>query len=159
MFGVGSSEVILILIVAIIVLGPKRLPEFARSAGRLIASLRTATSDLKKNLEQEMGIDELSKLNPRRIAEDIIAGKDISDIHPAKYGKKTKALNIKDPYTDEEFNHGANENGDEKVLKSKKTGPVKETPARNPKKAAANPDAAKHRRHKEPLDGKFNKKS
>lgn len=100
MFGIGSGEVILILLVAILVLGPKKLPEFARSTGRLIANLKAATSDLKKNLEQEMGIDELNKLNPRRIAEDIMAGEDISDIHPGKYRQFNKQ-DVKDPYTDE----------------------------------------------------------
>jgi Tat protein translocase TatB subunit len=100
MFGVGSGEVVLIILVAIIVLGPKRLPEFARSLGKLIANLRAATSELKKNLEQEIGVDELSKLNPRKIADDIIAGQDISDIHPAKYIKKTVEKAIQDPYTE-----------------------------------------------------------
>lgn len=100
MFGIGSGEVILIIIVAIIVLGPKKLPEFARNAGKLIANLKSATSELKRNLEQEIGVDELSKLNPRKIAEDIIAGEDISDIHPGKYIKKTVEKEIEDMYPD-----------------------------------------------------------
>lgn len=120
MFGVGSGEVILIILVAIIVLGPKKLPEFARNAGRLIANLRAATADLKRNLEQEIGVDELSKLNPRKIADEIIAGEDISDIHPARYIKKTIEKEIIDPYT-EELRGKPKQNTQEKAKKTPTT--------------------------------------
>lgn len=137
MFGIGSGEVILILVVAILVLGPKKLPEFARNAGRLIANLRAATSDLKKNLEQEMGIDELNKLNPRRIAEDIMAGEDISDIHPGKYRQVNKQ-DVKDPYTDENPEE-KKEQGGENLKPDTSDYP---TPL-PPEKAEGLPDAAK----------------
>ena len=53
MFGLGTSEIILILVVALILLGPKRLPEIARTLGRGLAEFRRATSDIKESIESE----------------------------------------------------------------------------------------------------------
>ncbi len=51
MFGIGPTELIVILVVALLVLGPKRLPEIARALGRGLAEFRKATSDVTTELE------------------------------------------------------------------------------------------------------------
>ena len=50
MFGIGTPELLVIFIVALIVLGPERLPEVARMLGRAMAELRRATSGLTDEL-------------------------------------------------------------------------------------------------------------
>ncbi len=50
MFGVGTPELLVILVVALIVLGPQRLPEVARALGKALAELRRATSGLTDEL-------------------------------------------------------------------------------------------------------------
>ncbi len=50
MFGIGTPELIVIFIVALVVLGPKRLPEVARSLGKALADLRNATSGITDEL-------------------------------------------------------------------------------------------------------------
>ena len=50
MFGIGMPELLIILVVALLVLGPKRLPEVARSLGRGLAEFRRASSDLRRSL-------------------------------------------------------------------------------------------------------------
>jgi TatA/E family protein of Tat protein translocase len=52
-FGIGAQELIVILVVALIVFGPKRLPELARSLGRGLAEFRRASSDLRQSLSSE----------------------------------------------------------------------------------------------------------
>jgi sec-independent protein translocase protein TatB len=51
MFGMGMPEILLILAIALIVLGPKKLPEIAKSLGRGIAEFKKATSDFKQSME------------------------------------------------------------------------------------------------------------
>ncbi len=50
MFGIGTPELLVILVVALIVLGPERMPEIARALGKAMAELRKATSGLTDEL-------------------------------------------------------------------------------------------------------------
>jgi sec-independent protein translocase protein TatB len=52
MFGIGPTELVVILIIALLVLGPKRLPELARSLGKGLAEFRRATSDISREFDQ-----------------------------------------------------------------------------------------------------------
>ena len=51
MFGIGMPELVVTLVVALIVLGPKRLPEAARGLGKAFAELRRATSGITEELD------------------------------------------------------------------------------------------------------------
>jgi len=53
MFGIGMQELVLILAIALIVLGPKKLPEIARALGRGMAEFRRATTELKTKVDLE----------------------------------------------------------------------------------------------------------
>jgi len=55
MFGsIGMPEIILILIVALLLFGPKKLPEIGKTIGRSIAEFKKASNDLKRSLEEEV---------------------------------------------------------------------------------------------------------
>ncbi len=79
MFDIGFSELVLIALIALIVLGPKRLPEAARAAGRWTAKLRHFITNVKHDFDSEMRnaeIMELQKLkqeldDTRRAMQDV----------------------------------------------------------------------------------------
>lgn len=62
MFDIGFSELIVIGIVALLVLGPERLPKVARTTGHLLGRLQRYVSDVKSDINREMQLDELKKL-------------------------------------------------------------------------------------------------
>jgi Tat protein translocase TatB subunit len=66
MFGIGMTELLVILVVGLLVLGPKRLPELARNLGRGIAEFRRASLDLRKEF---MDVAEEVKIRPPSLAE------------------------------------------------------------------------------------------
>jgi Tat protein translocase TatB subunit len=57
-FGIGFGELVLILLVALIIFGPGRLPEVARTLGRLSRNLKKMSSDLTTAVTTEMGLEE-----------------------------------------------------------------------------------------------------
>lgn len=60
----GVPELIFILVLALLIFGPKRLPEIGRTIGRAMGEFRRATSDLKRSLDQELTVED----EPRRPA-------------------------------------------------------------------------------------------
>lgn len=54
MFGLGGGEIVLILLIAIIVLGPREIPRVAAQLGKLYRQLKFAADDLKSTVEKEI---------------------------------------------------------------------------------------------------------
>lgn len=73
MSGVGSSELIILLLIGLIVLGPKRLPQIANQLGTWIAQARRMTRAMKRQLEDELNLDENFQPRAPRIAPPVVS--------------------------------------------------------------------------------------
>ena len=62
MFDIGFSELMVIAIVALVVIGPERLPRVARTAGHMLGRLQRYVSTVKSDINREMQLEELKKL-------------------------------------------------------------------------------------------------
>jgi|GEM_PF-1438398 Tat protein translocase TatB subunit len=59
MFGIGSSELLIIIIVALLVLGPKRLPEVLKILGRMMAEFKRTAEEVKKEIGAEQDLKDI----------------------------------------------------------------------------------------------------
>jgi len=70
MMGIGFAEFLVIGVVALVVFGPDRLPDFARQAGRMVRQVRHMSRQARDDIRAELGPDyadfELTDLDPRR---------------------------------------------------------------------------------------------
>ena len=62
MFDIGFSELLVIGVVALIVIGPEKLPRVARTIGHLVGRLQRYVSDVKADINREIELDELRKM-------------------------------------------------------------------------------------------------
>ena len=103
MFGVGLPELAVILVVAVVVFGPDRLPEFARQAGRLVRQVRQFTQAARDDIRSELGPEfadfEITDLDPRRAVRKYIqdAWEDTDD-ESTRAGQRPLADNELPPY-------------------------------------------------------------
>jgi sec-independent protein translocase protein TatB len=63
MFDISFTEIMVIAVVALIVVGPERLPKVARTLGHLLGRVRHYVSDVKNDIQREMEVEELNGLH------------------------------------------------------------------------------------------------
>jgi len=64
MFGVSGGELIILLLIGLVVLGPERLPRVANQIGGWLGQARRMTRVMKRQLEEELDLNETFKINP-----------------------------------------------------------------------------------------------
>ena len=95
MFDIGFSELLVIAIIALIVMGPERLPETVRSIGLWVGRLKQMFANARQDLETEVGMDEIHRqLHNEKIMRQLQETKtEVEDtmIHGKSKLKKTAA--------------------------------------------------------------------
>lgn len=103
---IGTSELILIGIVALIVFGPRKLPEIAKKFGKTMSEFRNATNDFKQTWEREVNLEQIEE--PKTVAqqtlqppsgENVIAAPLIREIDQASIPDHFNAENRDEPET------------------------------------------------------------
>ena len=78
MFGtIGMPELILIFVVALLLFGPRKMPQIGRSIGRALGEFRRASNDFKRTIEDEVAADEIREVERdlkdiRQVGRDVV---------------------------------------------------------------------------------------
>ena len=71
MFGIGGTELLVILVVALIVLGPKSVPQIARTLGKAMGEFRKVSTEFQRTLNTEIELEEHEKREGRKEHEEL----------------------------------------------------------------------------------------
>ena len=96
MFDIGFTEIVFIMVITLLVVGPERLPRIARTAGLWVGKLRGFVSTVKADIDKELAGEELKKVLQKQAASteleeliDSVTGK------PLRAGERSAGTKIK----------------------------------------------------------------
>lgn len=96
MFDIGFSEIALVGVVALLVLGPERLPRVARTAGALVRRARNSWQNVRDEIERELATEDLKK-SVQDLKREVDVGADLraaaSDVRNAAHDVEAAARN------------------------------------------------------------------
>jgi TatA/E family protein of Tat protein translocase len=150
MFGIGMPEMILILAIALIVIGPKKLPDLAKSLGRAMREFKKATNDFKETIQLDSEMADVKKAF-NDINDDVKEAVDLKPDQKDKSGGGTKVddensekqQDVPESASDEfenlkdlknafdDLNSNANSSAPDQTTAVDETAPVDETPAQD----------------------------
>jgi Tat protein translocase TatB subunit len=131
MFGIGFPELILIMVIALIVIGPSKLPDLARALGKGMAEFRKATQDIKDSLDLDGDLQELKEAKDDLV--DSVSSIGRGPVSMVGGGKTEDDKGSRDDEADEAAKTGQ-ENGADKEIE--KGSLAAETPGEESKKDA-----------------------
>ena len=106
MFGIGMTEMVLIAALALIILGPKKLPDLARSLGKGFAEFKRATNELKSTIDLEIKAEderhnkEVMTRNEEKIPDN--GDEALSRLDPVEEETPDSSIAVKEPELSEE---------------------------------------------------------
>lgn len=125
----GVPELIFIFVVALLIFGPRKLPEIGRTIGKSLAEFRKASNDLRRTINAELIEEELRQSDPRKIVRETLddvkgvaksmtdpqtSGADSADAEAEKDTSETSAAQEETPDSDTELAAETAEEGGEK---------------------------------------------
>jgi TatA/E family protein of Tat protein translocase len=116
MFGIGMPEMILILAIALIVIGPKKLPDLAKSLGRAMREFKKATNEFKETIQLEGELSEV-KETFKDISDEV---KDAVDLNLKPEKQKADKIGSDDEKNEEKDSQRESESDDFANLKNLK---------------------------------------
>ena len=116
MFGIGMPEMILILAIALIVIGPKKLPDLAKSLGRAMREFKKATNEFKETIQLEGELSEV-KETFKDISDEV---KDAVDLNLKPEKQKVDKIGSDDEKNEEKDSQHESESDDFANLKNLK---------------------------------------
>ena len=104
MFGIGIGELLLIFVIALLVFGPDKLPQVARTAGKFMRDLKRTSDDIRSSIEREINISELRQTldlpeEVKRTMKDLVLPpEEVETRRQAKMRELAERRTMADPY-------------------------------------------------------------
>ena len=104
---IGMPELIVIFVIALIIFGPRKLPELGRSLGKSLAEFKRASNELKSTLEEEIRLEEQRSAIDERKAQAQAAQAQSATAPPANPTSFSSAPHVDGPIVERKVDHSA----------------------------------------------------